>query len=313
MALDTGVLLHQLEQFFLMIATGFAAYKLRLMDGPMHDMLCRALLRVVVPALLFSMIASSGEAASGALIRPLLLGGALLYALSMSLGWLLAKLFRFTGDAESVQIGLTAFCSVGFFGVPLAVSLLGKVGALALGLYVILDSGVVWTVGVRLAQPHGAAAPGWRTSLMRMANPSSIAVLLGLLYLLSGLPSENIVLEAAATVGGSSTALAMLCIGGSIARADVRALLAGWRSLGIALTKMLLLPVGLWYSMAALGVYRPAAVALTLICALPCSSTFAILCRDAGSTAADYAASASILTALCSLGTVPLVALLCGW
>ncbi len=115
--------------------------------------------------------------------------------------------------------------------------------------------------------------------LSKIVQPATVAVFIGLLLMVLRVPSDNLLMQSLSEVGSCSNPLAMLCIGASIARSDLRRLYLGWPSLSVVLVKMILSPMLVYCLAAWLHVYPPAAVSLTLIACLPSSSMFSLMCR----------------------------------
>lgn len=330
------VLNHQLAVFFLMILAGYLAYSCRLLTEELHDRLNTILMRLIIPALLVSNMALGGGRENLRLLLPMLAGGLCIFGFLYLCGCLTAFLLRQKGDLRKVQIGITTFGSTGFFGIPLAAQVLGPVGTAAFGIYSIVDNVMVWTLGLSLSTgsreeefglspecvktlPAGGKPSGGKVKsppqglhalhrgLRRLAQPATIAVLAGLVLFALEIPKDLLVLEVLGRIGDCSNPLAMICIGASIARSDIRRIYKGWLSFTVVIVKMLLCPVTVYAGATALGVYEPAVISLTFAAAIPASSMFSIMCKENGNQEADYATRASIITVICSMVTIPLV------
>lgn len=310
MQIDMQVLIRQLETFLILILFGFLASKTNLLTTELHDKLNSILMRVVIPALLISTMAGGSGEENFRLLLPMLAGGTLLFGFLAAAGLLSARLMGFLGDKRDVQIAVMSFSSLGFFGIPLVSALLGGVGTAAFGIFSIVDNITVWTIGLMLSRGKSGKGGGasFRQSFQKFVQPATVAVFIGLLLMVLRVPSDNLLMQSLSEVGSCSNPLAMLCIGASIARSDLRRLYLGWPSLSVVLVKMILSPLLVYRLALWLHVYPPAAVSLTLIACLPSSSMFSLMCRDNGNTAVDYATQAAIITVFCSLFTIPLVA-----
>ena len=310
MQIDQQILSVQLQKFVTMILLGFFAHRIGLVSGEMHDRLNSFIMRVIVPAQLIGTVAASGGGESLRLLAPMTLGGLALFCLLFCLGQASGRLLGFTGDKLRVHTGITFVGSTGFFGIPLVTSLLGGLGAAAFGMFSLVDNLYVWTAGLHMSRGVQAVAPkaGRRQLLRRFLEPATVAVFAGWAFLLLGVPADGILVLSLCGVGDCAGPLAMLCIGITISRSNWRILLGSWPALVAAALRMVLAPLVAYRACLALGVYQPAAVCLALTAAMPSSSMFALMCKDNGSTEAGYAAGAAILTVLCSMGTLPLVA-----
>lgn len=312
MGIDQQILNAQLQRFVTMILLGFLARKTGLMTDELHDRLNTTIMRIIVPAQLIGTVASSSGSESVRLLLPMTLGGLALFCLLFVLGGASGLLLGFRGDKLRVHTGASFVGSTGFFGIPLVTALLGGIGAAAFGLFSLVDNIYVWTVGLYMSRGHAAGPQqgpaGWRRVVRQMLEPATLAVFVGWAFLLLGVPANNILVVSLCSIGSCAGPLAMICIGITIARSDWRILPRSWPALVIAALRMVAAPVIAWRVCVWLGVYRPAAVCLALTAAMPSSSMFALMCKDNGSTEADYAAGIAIITVLCSVFTLPLVA-----
>lgn len=314
MQIDNQILTVQLERFLTMILLGFFARKCGLLNDALHDKLNTTIMRVIVPALLISNMGRASGADSLQLLLPMLLGGTVIFVFLLCLGWVSGWLLGFRGDTLKVQTGATFMGSVGFFGLPLVSSLLPGLGATAFGIYSIVDNVTVWTVGLAMSRGEqtGGSRSTLRQALGHLLQPATIAVFLGLLLLLFKVPQDNVLFASLSSIGDCSNPLAMLCIGASIARSDLRALVRSWPAFSIVLLRMIAAPLLIYRVCTLLGVYEPATICLTMVGAIPSSSMFALMCKDNGNTAAEYASGIAVITVLCSVVTIPLVFRLVG-
>lgn len=311
MKIDMQVLITQLETFLILIGFGFFACKSRLLTQELHDKLNTIIMRVIIPALLISNMVSGSGDENIKLFLPMIAGGALVFLLLYLMGTGTATAMGLKGDKRSVQVAVTTFGSTGFFGIPLAMAVMGSTGGAAFGIFSIVDNIVVWTLGLALSRGKGDSdgdKMSWRLKAKKIIQPATVSVFIGLILLLFRAPSDLLVIQCLGKIGNCSSPLAMICIGASIARCDFRKLYQGWPCLSVILIKMILAPMLVYYAAVRLNVYQPAVICLTLLAALPSSSMFSLMCKDNGNEAADYAAQAAIITVFASMGTLPLVA-----
>ena len=310
MQIDQQILNTQLQRFVVMVLLGFFARKIGLMNDELHDKLTTIIMRLIVPAQLVSAVARSNSGESIRLILPMTVGGLAVFCLLFAFGRLSGLALGFRGDKLRVHTGATFVGSIGFFGIPLATSLLGGLGTAAFGLFSIVDNLYVWTIGLQMS--YGVAGESGKMDLRRglrqMMKPGTLAIFVGWGFLLLRVPADNVLLTSLATIGDCAGPLAMLCIGITIARSDWRILPRSWAAVVIVALRMVAAPIIVYRVCMLLNVYQPAAVCLSLTAGMPSSSAFALMCKDHGSTAADYAAGAAILTVFASVLTLPLVA-----
>lgn len=309
MQIDQQILNTQLQRFVVIILLGFFARKIGLMNDELHDKLNTTIMRLIVPAQLISAVARSNSGESVRLILPMTVGGLAVFCLLFAFGRLSGLALGFRGDKLRVHTGATFVGSIGFFGIPLVTSLLGGLGAAAFGLFTIVDNLYVWTVGLQMSRSmtDNKEKMNIRWALRQMMEPATLSIFVAWGVLLLRLPSDNVLLTSLTTIGDCAGPLAMLCIGITIARSDWRILPRSWTAMVIVALRMVAAPIIIYRVCMLLNIYQPATICLALTAGMPSSSMFALMCKDNGNTAADYAVGAAILTVFASVLTLPLV------
>lgn len=140
-----SVVLNQLIGMGVMLAVGAVCVRTKLLNEESLQGICRLILNVGIPMLVFSN-AISGTTRADLFASAAIIGiTILLYALLIASMWLLAKLLRLPGERGRMFQGAFIFGNAGFIGLPLVLALFPKHGALYFALMSLTDQLFLWT------------------------------------------------------------------------------------------------------------------------------------------------------------------------
>ena len=198
---------------------------------------------------------------------------------------------------------VSALPNAGFMGLPIVRAMYGSDGALYLAAVIVAFNLVIWTVGTALVDRK-------HFTIARMFNPGFIASLIGMALFLLNVDLPDIVVAPVDSLAAVNTPLAMLVLGGRLEMPDARSLVSG-NSLLVAAVKLVAMPlIALGLSMA-FHLDPVAAGTLVLAGAMPSAIMGQMVAEQYGRDARLAARSVSI-TAILSLATIPLIAMLLG-
>lgn len=316
-----GVVLNQLIGMAVMMAVGAVCVKAKLLDEKSLSGICQLILKVGIPMLVFA------NAVSGTTRADLLHSSAmiwltlLLYVLLISSMWLLTKLLRVPGERGRLFQGAFIFGNAGFIGLPLVLALFPERGALYFALMSLVDQCLLWTYGVWITKPLSnrsgrfdeRPARSWMQRLSSLISPALVAVASSIAVILIGIDVPDRILSPIRSLGGISTPLSMLYLGGLLVlRKWSGALRCPELYVGIAF-KMLVVPV----AFCALLTYAPLWLGLpqlnadmvhmiSLIAGLPTMSAL-VMFAERERNMPEYAVGMVLMTTIASLFTLSAV------
>lgn len=287
---------------FLLMAVGFFFGKRRLLSEEALSQLSRLLLYVVTPAIMIDSFAVDRTPEGTALLLATIAALAGTYGLYMALS---AALFRRQPPERRGVLRFSAiYGNIGFMGLPLIQSVLGGGAMLVAVVSLAVFNIATWTHGVVLIGGRG------RLSLQKtVLNPGVLGFAAGLLLFLTGWRLPGPVDAAVGYLGSLNTPLAMVIIGGQMAKTNLGAafrdrelyLISALKLLGLPLlTGLVLLPFRL----------DPAAfTALVILSGCPTAGVTALFAQSMDGDTALAARQITLSTLLCIV-TLPLTAAL---
>lgn len=305
------VIIHQIIIFAILMGIGYITAKTGTVGREGWNALSKLIVRVILPALIFSVVAGS-EITTAEILD----GGrfgiavALYYFFVIIVANIMSKLCRLKGNTANIFIALAAFGNMGFMGIPLIQALFNEpVAQVCISVYTLIDVSLLWTYGVYLCSRHQARSD-LKNALKNMFNPTTVALLAGFIIVLVKIPVPELLMQMITGIGGTSRYLSLMYIGGSLAFVSVGQIAKKPSIFLLIGVKMLVLPV-LIYLMSMPFLPRIPATILTIIAGLPSMTIIAMLASAYDSDSA-YATEAIFVTTLASLVTIPLVSIIVG-
>lgn len=216
--------------------------------------------------------------------------------------YLLARFLyqRCQPEHRSVMKYATICSNSGTMGTPVAEGLFGMEGVFLSAIFLIPLRIAMWTLGIAFFTGTHEKGVFRRT----LTHPCIVAVLLGIVLMLTRLPLPNLVTDCLRTVGNCNAALSMILIGSIMSRMDLRLL---WHrdTLFYTAVRLVLLPAGVLLAYLVLELPPMVRNVSVILTAMPAGSTTSILALQYGCDA-PFASACTALTTVLSLAAVPL-------
>lgn len=221
------------------------------------------------------------------------------------IGMLTAKLFKMKGGRAVLHSYMTCFGNIVFVAYPLIRQIYGDEGILYAALFAFANDCYLWTIGVYRIS-GGSSGQGLKSSLKKLINPGTIAVAVSFVMMAFGLRFGGILKTALEGIGGTTTYLSMLFLGGTLAMIDFRNIYKRVSLYVLLILKMIICPVLIAAVLKAIGVNSVVAGVAVLQTAMPVSTVLTILAEEYKCDVV-YGAEGAFITTLACIGTVPLV------
>lgn len=293
----------------MLMAIGFLAAKLNIITKETLTHLSNIIVKIILPALIFSVVAGSGVQPDDFLISGrFALGVLMCYSLLFISAFLMSKVCMLKGETKNVFIALASFGNMGFMGIPLIQSIFQEpVTQVCISVYTIIDMALLWTVGVYLCSRHQKNTSAI-SAAKNMVNPTTIALLTAFILLMLRVPIPRLITETISGIGSTSKYLTLMYLGASLAYVSAKNLYKRPSIFALTGIKMIILPVLVYFLLGFFITGIPRSI-LTLIVGLPSMTTVAMVAA-AYKSDEKYATEVIFVTTLASMFTIPLVSLL---
>ena len=305
-----SIVLEQIEIFVVYMLIGIFAVKLHFLDRGKLGMLSGCITKILLPLLIFTNTINGTTRKQFLSSAVIILLAAVLYLVLYIVATVLAKLLRINCKHESLYRACTMFGNCGFMGIPIITTLYPEQGGLYIAMYTVIDQLALWTVGMDLTAPADSAkklSPSQR--FRKMINPATVAILAGVLVVLTGIKLPSVIITALAKTGAAASPLAMVYLGGVFCYIKIIDYLKLREVYATVVVKMLLLPILVYAVLSHIpAVDQNVAVTIGILCALPTMSSVAMMAESQHSDS-DYVTGFIFVTTLISIVTLPVVCL----
>ena len=333
-----SILINQLGMFVIYVLAGIILIRTKVLNRENMEVVSRLVIKLALPVMIFTNTVNGVD--KEMLFHSLsILGIAFfMYICLFGLSFLSGKLFHLQGDHQQLYSAMSAFGNIGFMVIPIVTCIFPERGMLYISVFTMIDQLMLWTVGVRLTSKAGDrvekvseiqsscgqvkadrknVAVGRSATdrtvdkrvsfdFKKLINPVTVAIVLSLIFILTGISLPEILNTAFSKIGATATPLAMIYLGGVFACMDVRKYVCKLDYYGIVVIKMLIFPVIFYLIQGLLPISAEIRMTMTLTSAMPVMSSVVMMANAYG-TDGDYAMGGILVTTVCSIVTLPLV------
>ena len=294
----------QMITLSLLMLTGFFANRFGILGKDAQKWMSKLIINITCPALILSSVTTSQRLESNRMVL-VIFGAAIVYYLILPF---LAKGFALVGprNRRSEYACMLSYSNLGFMGIPVANAVLGKEAILYISIFMAIFNISIFSYGIILLGGTG----GGKLQFKKMINPGTVSAVAAVLLYLGSISIPTLLLEPITAMGNTTTPLAMMVIGASLANGKVRDLFTEKSMILFTVLRLLGLPLLAWGVCQILGVQdRLLAGALILISGMPVASNTVMLCTELNRDG-DYIAKGLLISTLASVVTIPLISML---
>jgi len=302
-----NTILHSIILLALMIGVGYAAVKTKYISVDVKNALSKIIVRITLPMLVITSL-TKVELDTARIKNSLILIAVAFSAILILYiaGGITAKLFRLKRDTAVVHQCMSAFGNVVFLGYPLIEALFGAEGIFYAALYGFANDLLMWTVGIYRLASLKSEKSNTLENMKNLLNPATIAFAISLVMMIFGWKFTGVVSEVLTGIGGTTTYLSMIFIGGTLATVDLKHIYKRVQIFLLAALKMVIAPILLVFIVRLLPVDEMVKSIIVLQLAMPTQTMIAILTTEYGGDV-SYIAEGIFITTVLSLVTIPFV------
>lgn len=213
--LETNTILTQILILFLLAAIGFVSGKTKYLPEKTGAVLSKVVIRITMPALIFSKMLSADFSADNYFDGLKLTGIAFGFLLLIYICTLpFTKVLKLPDKSRNVYLMQTLFGNVIFFAFPLFQALFGDIGVIYALFFNIGNDLLLWTLGVHLAGRHKGG--GFKNGLKHILNANMISFIAATVLVLTSLDEKlrgGILFQTTDMIGKATSPLSMIFIG----------------------------------------------------------------------------------------------------
>jgi predicted permease len=227
-------------KLFLMLAVGFVARKLSVMDKATTKGLSSLLIKVTLPALIFTSMQRSYTPQLFSESLTVLGISAGVYAMYFVVALIVGKTFRAPDRDKGVYQFVVLFSNVAFMGFPVLASVFGNDSIFFAAMFNIPFHFLVFTVGVvMMTRGHES---GKSLSPALFLSSGVLMTLAGFLFFLFQIPVWAPLFDTLKLVGDLTIPLSLITVGSILTEVSPKEVLSGWRIYVLTALRLLILP-----------------------------------------------------------------------
>lgn len=306
--MDIGILTNQLIQLFLVICMGYLLYKINIFNLEVNQRLTKLLLNVSLPAMIINSVLEQTERPPVNEVMMVFAVAVAMYVILPIISILLVKIIRIPKEQQGVYMFMNTFSNVGFMGFPIISAIHGETAVFYTAIINIIFNLSVFTYGIIMM--HYASGKKADLNIKKLLSPGVICSVLAVVIYALNIHLPSPVESAVGTLGSLTTPLAMLLIGSTLARMDIKSVFNDGRVYVFSVIKQLVLPILLFFA-ARLLIENDYILGITFIMLLMPVANTALLFATEYHRDEKLAAKAVFITTLMSLITIPLGIWIC--
>ncbi|WP_105615008.1 AEC family transporter [Vallitalea okinawensis] len=307
--MDFILVINQIIILFLLLILGYVIHRLKIIDANFIKKLSGFLLKVTLPALIISSM-QLRDFNSELLEETLLLTGISIvtYLIAIVLAMIIPRLLPIKQNELGLYQFILVFANVGFIGYPLVEAVLGKEAIFYAAIFNLPFNFLVYTLGYYYMTKNNEHVE--KFNLKKCFNPGVIAVFIGFALFVLPIKLPYAINEAISIVGGLTTPLSMIIVGGLLIDIKLKDLFKDYMIYFVSFYRMIVFPLLIFGLMRlffgdSLNIYLMGVP--IIVSALPVAVNAAIL-AERYDQHPDLASKSIFISTLLSMITIPLIA-----
>ncbi len=297
-------LLTVITTLFFLMATGFLAGKLGIIDETASKKLSKIILTIGQPCLLLSSLLKKEYSPENLKLGLLtLLFGFIFHFIVAAFAILACSRFKEFDEKKLSQFAIV-FGNAGFIGFPILESLFGEKGLFMGAFFVAAFNVLLWTLGLLiLAQKRKDIKI---TPKKVLINFGTIPCAIGIILFTLNAPIPNFVHSTLSYLGGLCTPVSTLIIGALISRSSLAKVFSSGKIYYVCAIKLIIIPIALCAIMTLIGFNYDWVMFATTVCAMPCATAVSML-AETYDINPEYSARVVGMSSVLSVLTLPVV------
>ena len=301
---DLAIIMEQMLILVLIMAAGFVARRMNIIDGDTKGHLTRLLLKLTLPAaMLASTTGGSIDVARNAVFGSfamIVFSFLVMTVLSCVMVWL----FRTKKEERGTYASMALFGNSNFMGLPLIYAFFGQTAMLYGILYNIVFNLMLFSLGMK--QIGGQSA---KISFQFFISPLMIASVLAVSFFMLDMQLPRVIHSSIHLIGSITTPASMLLLGAMLGEMSFKVVLHGARVHMIVLTRLIVMPALVYVALLPFAIEPLLLQVIFIMSATPMAISMAMFAINYDKHQ-EIVAKGIFLSTMLSVITMPLIMLI---
>lgn len=305
--MDVLATLQQMGIIFLLVMTGFACSKARLINEDNNRCLSRLVINVFNPAIIMSSMTGNTDCDKTTVpVVFLVAAGTFVFVILTGLG--LSKILSREKIGQRIYQLMFVFSNVGFMGIPIIRALFGAQYLIYVAIFIFEYNVLIYTYGYSLLKAGDGSGKKFHIKdLKPMVNMGTIACVLALIIFLAGIRLPSVFTTTLDYLGNVSIPASLMIIGVNLgSEKNIGKVFADWRLYVFCVLKLLAVPVLMIFILKKLPIPEDMCQVVSVIAAMPVGTMPLMLVKDRGLDG-SFCSNGILLSTILSIGTIPAV------
>ena len=243
--MDIIMITYQMLALFLLLVTGYVAYKAHVTNDDAVRYLTKLVLNVSLPAqILVSFLSNRGKVSNMTLLE--VTGISLFcYVVYFLVGVVFVIVTHTPKKPRGTYIFMLLFGNVGFMGYPVIQAVFGINAMIYAVIFNVMFNFIIYSLGIILI---GGEKTG-KFNPKLLINTPMVTALIALILFFTPIPLPEYLNDALNYLGNLTTPRAMIIIGGTIAKMKARELFNDWRIYVFTVFRLIVMPLAVLAAM----------------------------------------------------------------
>ncbi|WP_282580103.1 AEC family transporter [Natroniella sulfidigena] len=226
---------------FFILFLGFFMRKYNIVDENLNENLANIVLSISFPALILISMDYEFSLERLITIRDMFLITLVIFLIMIAIAYVVVNyVMSSTPDKNSIYQFMIVFGNTVFIGFPIIDVIFGREGIFLAAIYNLVVNIFLWTFGVIIMTKD---EQGGGFSYKKLLNPGIVAVILGFVIFLFSIEIPGLINDLLEMLGGTTTPLALLVVGSTLAKVEVSNVFSNFKLWTIALFRQLVFPL----------------------------------------------------------------------
>ena len=295
------MILEKILSIFVIIAIGFAAKKVKVVDAAFLRGLSAFMMNIALP---FAFIASLDRSIPKSVLPEL--GMMAIWSIAIhgaAIGFAFVAYRRFPERQRKTLSFITVFTNCAFMGLPVAQSVAGTKGVMFASIYNVVYMVLIYTYGLSLFQEK--AEKGQLKKIL--LNPGIIAITIGIILWFLPFSLPTFFVESVGLMAKLQTPLAMFIVGANIANIRIERILPEKALLVAIAVRLVGIPLAVYGIIKLTGSTGLAPGIALIMTAMPAGAQTVVVAESVGADS-SFASKVVFATTILSVFTIPIFA-----
>lgn len=303
--LDITVVISQMIQLFLILTLGYISAKTKVTNQKFGIQLSNFILSITIPCMMIASVATMPSNSDKNDIVLMFIISVLFYIIMPVVAYLIIRILGVKKEERNLYMYMTIWSNVGFMGFPVIASIFGEGAIFYATIFNLIFNVSNFTLGIMLMSKEGKNA----LNLKNFLTPGMVASLIAVAMVAANIHLPDILNNTVKTVGDTTTPLAMIVIGISLAGISIKSVFTELRLYPYVIIKQILLPGAAWLILKNF-IASPYILGIVIIIIAMPVATSAVLFANKYDNNVALATKGVFITTLASIVTIPIISYL---